>query len=112
MPRPRQQGAWVLIAVLVPPCKTACTTWVFFFRPFWADPFLAAIPTAYAVRCILSPLRGWGLLGFAIGISALALTPWAVFWQFAAGHTSAVYSGALRGCRVTFNFSVLVPMTS
>jgi hypothetical protein len=31
-----------------------------FFRPFGAGAFPASTPTACAVGCILSPLRGWG----------------------------------------------------
>jgi len=30
-----------------------------FFRPFGACSFLLVVPTACAVGCILSPLRGW-----------------------------------------------------
>jgi hypothetical protein len=37
------------------------------FRPFGAKPFFQLLPTADAVGCILSPLRGWRRIRTSFG---------------------------------------------
>jgi hypothetical protein len=45
----------------------------FFFRPFGAYGFRVLSPTACAVGCILSPLRGWIGIGADLSIGAYVI---------------------------------------